>query len=252
MEKVETLIVGGGIAGLSTAWHLARAGRRGILLVEKERFLGTQSSGRNAAILRTVGPDPLTTTLGQRSARLMGNPPDGFTPVPLVDPCGLLLLGDAGHGDTLATWVEAAGPDSGGQEIDLQQMRREAPFYRGEAQRIFSFAGEGRIDIAALMAGFAGGARSAGAVIRSGVSVSRLNRQGSRVTGARLTDGTDLEAEVTILAAGGWAGELGAEAGSQVVLRPTRRHLMVTAPHHGIDPAWPVLWALGDDFYCRP
>jgi D-arginine dehydrogenase len=252
MEKVETLIVGGGIAGLTTAWHLARAGRQGIVLVEKERFLGTQSSGRNAAILRTVGPDPLTTTLGQRSADVMRTPPEGFTEVPLIDPCGLLLLGDADHGDTLAGWVKAAGPNSGGREISVEGLRREAPFYQGEADRIFSFPTEGRIDIAALMAGFAGGARAAGATIRSGVSVSRLNRQGTRVTGVRLTDGTDLVADVTVLAAGGWAGQLGAEAGSRVVLRPTRRHLMVTAPHPGIDSSWPVLWALGDDFYCRP
>ena len=252
MEQVETLIVGGGIAGLSTAWHLARSGRKGILLVEKERFLGTQSTGRNAAILRTVGPDPLTTALGQRSARVMRKPPEGFTQVPLIDPCGLLLVGDAEHGATLASWVEAAGPEAGGQEISTGQLRQQAPFYRGEAERIFSFPTEGRLDIAALVAGFARGARAAGATIRCGVSVSHLTREGGRVTGVRLSDGTDLMADTTILAAGGWAGKLGEAAGSSVALRPTRRHLMVTAPHAGIESDWPVVWALGDDFYCRP
>ena len=57
---------------------------------------------------------------------------------------------------------------------------------------LYELTTEGRLDIAALVAGFAGGARVAGTTIRSGVSVSRLNQEGSRVTGVRLSDGTDL------------------------------------------------------------
>ncbi len=252
MEEVGTLIVGGGIAGLTTAWHHARAGGEKILLLESERFLGTHSSGRNAAILRTVGPDPLTTGLSLRSARTLGNPPAGFATVPLIDPCGLILVADAAHGDTLAGWVEGAGPDSGGVEISSEEFHRQAPFYGGAADRVFSFPQEGRLDIAALVAGFAEGSRAAGVEIRRGAPVERLSTSGDRVTGVELVDGTRIAAATTVMAAGGWAGRLGETAGSRVALSPTRRHLLVTAPHESIDPDWPVIWSLGDEFYCRP
>ena len=70
--------------------------------------------------------------------------------------------------------------------------------------------------------------------------------------GVRLEDGQEIRAETTVIAAGGWSGELGAELGSRVRLQPTRRHLMVTAPDRRVDPAWPVVWCLGEEFYCRP
>ena len=47
-------IIGGGIAGLSTAFHLARAGQRGIVLLEREDHPGTYASGHNAAIARSL------------------------------------------------------------------------------------------------------------------------------------------------------------------------------------------------------
>ncbi|MCZ6598715.1 MAG: FAD-dependent oxidoreductase, partial [Planctomycetota bacterium] len=61
------LIVGGGIAGLATAWFLSRRGKR-VVLLERERRFGAHSSGLNAGILRTVTSDPVATALTQRGA----------------------------------------------------------------------------------------------------------------------------------------------------------------------------------------
>ncbi len=46
----ETIIVGAGFAGLSTAYHLAKKGIKSIVL-EKEKLPGTHASGRNAGLL---------------------------------------------------------------------------------------------------------------------------------------------------------------------------------------------------------
>lgn len=43
-------IVGGGIAGLATAYHLARGGARSVTVFEREALVATHSSARNAAI----------------------------------------------------------------------------------------------------------------------------------------------------------------------------------------------------------
>ena len=55
-ESVEVLIIGGGIAGLSTACHLALAGQGGVTLVEREALPGFYASGHNAGIAR---PQPV-------------------------------------------------------------------------------------------------------------------------------------------------------------------------------------------------
>ncbi|TDJ69470.1 MAG: FAD-binding oxidoreductase, partial [Planctomycetota bacterium] len=72
------------------------------------------------------------------------------------------------------------------------------------------------------------------------------------VHGARLTDGPVLEADTTVIAAGGWAGRLGERAGSRLALTPLRRHLLVTQVDGRVDPRWPIVWDERAGFYARP
>ena len=50
-SKTGVIIVGGGIAGLSTAWGFAREGYNDVIVLEKE-FVGYGSSIRNAGRFR--------------------------------------------------------------------------------------------------------------------------------------------------------------------------------------------------------
>ena len=49
-EAVECVVIGGGIIGLAVARALARAGRE-VLLLEKERWIGTDTSSRNSEVI---------------------------------------------------------------------------------------------------------------------------------------------------------------------------------------------------------
>src|SRR5688500_8076815 len=51
-RTAEVVIVGGGCMGASVAYHLARRGVTNVVLVERERMLGTGSTGRNAGGVR--------------------------------------------------------------------------------------------------------------------------------------------------------------------------------------------------------
>jgi len=84
-RHADVLILGGGIAGLSTAWHLARRGDRRVTLLEREPAPGRCSSGLNAAILRTLGPDPVLNEITRRGGDFLRHPPGGFAPFPLLD-----------------------------------------------------------------------------------------------------------------------------------------------------------------------
>ncbi len=267
MERAKTLIIGGGIAGLSTAWHLARRGEGpGTVLVEREAHLASHSTALNAAIFRRLCGDAITTAIAERGGRFLLDPPPGFSDVPLVERTGLVLAATGEAAEALRDWIKGHGASLRHEILSASRLRTLLPAFDGRADVACLFPDEGRIDIAALTAGFAAGARAGGVSIRRGAAVAELLRNGDRIDGARLADGAEIEAETTVLAAGGWAAGLGARAGSRVELRPTRRHLLITEVDARIDRRWPVLWRLGPDaplagtasepadgeFYCRP
>jgi glycine/D-amino acid oxidase-like deaminating enzyme len=252
VKQTEILIIGGGIAGLATAWHLARRGRRDVVLLEREDLLGSHSSGRNAAILRTAGPDPLIVDLASAGADFLRRPPEGFATVPLVNACGLILAGEAGWAAELREWMRHAGPESKGEELAPGQFEQLAPHFADAPAFAVHLAGEGRLDIAAMVDGFARGARRGGTEILTGSTVEHLLVRGSSVLGAALKDGQEIHAAQTVIAAGGWSRRLGEAAGSRVELRPTRRHLLTTAPDPRVNRGWPVVWNLSEEFYCCP
>lgn len=248
--KRSFLIVGGGIAGLSTAYHLARAGGA-VHLVEAEARFGTRATGLNAAILRTVIDEPSTAALGRRSKRAILAPPAGFSPTPLLVQRGLVLMADqpaaAAALERLCTAL-----DSGVERIGARELAELAPHVATRPLVAFHAPDDGVLDVGAMVDGFARGARAAGATLETGRRVEQLLVEGDAVVGAVLDDGRRLRADAVLLAAGAWAAELAARAGSRVRMRPTRRHLMVTEPDAAVDPDWPVVWNGGDTFYSRP
>lgn len=246
----QILIVGGGIAGLSTAWWLARRGERDVVVLESGARLGAQATAQNAAILRTPMPDAVGEELGREGAEFLRAPPAGFADAPLLDECGLLLVAQRGS-EGARVWAErlARRTDADVRELDAAGVRARAPHVRADDARCFLIPREGRIDVPALVRGFERGARAAGVRFALRTRVRELLPDGR---GVRLEGGRVLEAERVVLAAGAWAAELAASAGSRVVLHPARRHLLVTRSSPAVDPSWPVVWRDDDPFYARP
>lgn len=254
-QEVQTLIIGGGVAGLSCAWHLGQAGaaREGrVLLLEKEPLCGSQASAQNAAILRSFSADPVTSAIARASAAFLRQPPAGFSPVPLLNPTGLIL---GASGPTAKAWrleLERLGPAAGARQLSKAELQQLAPHLKPSAELLLYFESEGQIDIAAELDGFRRGAKASGVRIQTDQRITRLLRQEERVLGVELEDGSSIHAQTTVLAAGGWSDALGQSVHSRVRMSPTRRHLMVSAPDPTIERNWPIVWLEDAGFYCRP
>ncbi|QDU67633.1 NAD(P)/FAD-dependent oxidoreductase [Engelhardtia mirabilis] len=250
-QRCQIAIIGGGVAGLSTAWALARAGQRDVVLVEAESDCARHSSGLNAAILRTLIDEDPVAELAARSAPFFEAPPADFAAVPLLRPVGLVLTADVPE-KAAALDLAAARTRRPVERLSPSELRRRAPFVRIDAETAWWMPTDGVLDIAALTDGYAHAARALGVAIHTGCPVAELIVEGSSIVGLRTRDGRELRADQVVLAAGGWAGRLGRAAGSGVELAPMRRHLLVTAPDPRVDPDWPVYWNVGDTFYARP
>jgi len=234
IETAEVAIIGGGIAGLSLAFHLARAGQRGIVLLEREDQPGTYASGHNAAMARVLTGRDEHTALAVEGRRRLAE-------AGLLTPCGGLLAA-----------MTSAPLDA----LEAEARRHGVEAHRGlgipiadlKAAEHLAIPGDGVIDIAGLLQTCAEGARVGGAELRFGCPLVAMTPHGS---GFELeTERGPLRAKSLAIAAGAWAEELGRMAGSHLAFAPLRRSLVWSAAAYPQKEPW--AWWVDRPFYVRP
>jgi len=233
-ETAEVAIIGGGIAVLSLAFHLAQAGQKGIVLLEREDQPGTYASGHNAAVARALtGRDEHTALTVEGRRRLAES---GL----LTASGGILASAERGPLDAVAAEAARHGVEvHRGEGLPLPGLKA--------AEHLF-LPGDGVIDIAGLLRFCAECARTQGADLRFGCALRDL-----RTTEAGFdleTDRGPLHARTLAIAAGAWAGELGRLAGSRIAFKPLRRTLVWSGAPHPQDEPW--AWWVDRPFYMRP
>ena len=234
-QDVEILVIGGGIAGLSTACHLVRAGQRGVALVEREAQPGFHASGHNAGIARQLTGRAEHTALAVRGRDLLAR-------AGLMRASGGTHLG-ADPGGTRALAEEA-------RAFGLEATRGSGSPVAGiHAAEWLHLAGDGVIDIDAELRHCADSARAGGARLHFGCQVQDIapDPAGFRVE----TDRGALRARTVVNAAGAWAREVGRMAGGlDIPFQPLRRHLVWSSAPLPADRPW--AWWADRPLYVRP
>lgn len=250
-DRASVVIVGGGVAGASTAYFLARGGARDLVVLEKEAICGHHASGRNAALGRQICENHAFTELAVRGARFLRQPPDGFADRPLLSRSGSLLL--ASDDRTLAGITRrAAEYDVPCAPTPVAAALERFPLLDGTPMvGAVWFPTDGVIDVQALLQAFLRGARDGGALVATGCELVGVETAGSSVR-VHTTRGA-IDARCVVVAAGAWAGPVGALGGARATrFDPIRRHLFVTEAVPGFDRGAPFAWHLDDEFYARP
>jgi len=249
-ERARVVIVGGGFAGAATAFHLAQAGVRDVIILEREATCGYHASGRNAGLCRQMCNDDLVTGLAIAGAEFLRRPPGGFRP--LLDQTGSLLLSaNPAVLDDMA--VRAARRDLPHERLGLDRVLGRWPRLTGvPAVGAVFFPTDGVIDIHALLTGFLNTARAGGARVFQSAEVRRF-RPGRGSVLLETARG-NVTAEVVVNAAGAWAGEIGRRAGAEPLeLTCLHRHLFLTERVPGVDRRAPFAWFVDrDEMYVRP
>jgi D-arginine dehydrogenase len=227
-------IVGGGIAGLSTAWALGP--QAGALVLEREPAPGLVSSRLNAAILRTLTPDAAVSAFARESAALLR---------PYVEPCGLLLAAASQEAAELERQSRECAEPADFERVSGSRARELAPHFAAPDGVRLWFAREGRLDNSALLAALARAAD-----VRCGVDVVGAHASAAGFE-LELRGGERLRCERLVLAAGAWTQPLARALGSRIELAPSRRHLCVTRGARGVPANAPVVWTGSDPFYAR-
>jgi D-arginine dehydrogenase len=233
----DVAIVGGGFAGMATAWALARRGVD-VVVLERESAPGRFASGRGAGLGRQLAEDDATSVLTIRGAQVLRSKLTAAW-----QPCGGILSFD----QPAAAEVYAARAARLGVAVERLQPAEVIARWPGAEElpiaAALSIASDGVIDVAALLAAFA-----SNLAIVCDAGVERIEPASHGARGVRLVTARGaLAARVVVDAAGAWAGELtGAPR-----LATFKRHLYVLEAQ--AVPGAPFLWHLGgDELYVRP
>ncbi|MDP6849376.1 MAG: FAD-dependent oxidoreductase [Planctomycetota bacterium] len=251
MSQKTVLIVGAGIAGASTAWHLSQLGGHRIILLEMEDAPDRHSTGRNAAILRTAMPDPILHGLARESLDFYQTPPLGFSDQSLFEPVGLFLAATAESSEDFLGWTGNPDCQTGAQRVPPSQLYERIPQLAPGIEAAVYLPDEGVFDVAEIHHSFLKGAARNGVEIRYNSRVESLIVENEQLIGLNV-GAKFLEADSILIAAGAWASQIANTINLPMPLTPYRRHIFVTNPLKDVQKDWPVVWIAGAEYYFRP
>src|SRR3990170_834316 len=91
-SSAEVVIIGGGVMGASIAYHLAKAGQRDVVLLEREPFFGQGATGRCAGGIRYQFSTEINIRLSQFSLPMLEAFEDETGQAIDIRHCGYLFL----------------------------------------------------------------------------------------------------------------------------------------------------------------
>ena len=249
--QARVVIVGGGIAGCSTAYHLTQLGITDVLLLEQGK-LTSGTTWHAAGLVGQMRPNRNMTRMSRYGIELYAR---------LEAETGLATgwkqCGSVNVARTPQRWQvmkkQAALARGFGVEVELISAREageRVPVLRtDDLQGAQWIPGDGKANPADLCMSLAKGARNRGARLVEGVEVVAVLSEGEgaarRVSGVRVRseagDESEVRCEVLVNCAGQWARQFGALAGVNVPLYSAEHFYIVTDRIEGVHPMLPVV-----------
>jgi sarcosine oxidase subunit beta len=226
------VIVGGGLMGLSTAWHLRRADARVRVTVLERGRVGAAASGASAAGVRVMGRDPAERALALASLarwRDLDRELEGATGYRRGG--GLRVALDQDAWSRVPAWVAEQRADGVAvEELDPGSVLRLASGLSPAVVGGVACALDGQAEAMPTVQAFARAARRLGARVEETVGARHIAVEHGRVVAVSSTDGTRLPCDVVIVAAGGWTPALLTPLGVHLPLETRALQMLLTEP----------------------
>ena len=249
-SRAGVVVIGGGVIGLSAAYHLARSGVPDVLLLERDAF-GSGSTCKAAGGVRAQFSDEVNIRLAQRSLEVFERFEELFDqPIDLHQVGYLFLLDDAAD---VADFERAVALQNSlgvpTRMIEPAEAKRLSPLISTEGLLAASWhPGDGHCAPESVVQGYARAARRAGATLVSGCGVVGAEVVDGRIV-AVLTDAGRVETEQVVCAAGPWSGAVGGFFGVDLPVEPLRRQIVCTGPVAGRPGPTPFTIDFSSSFY---
>jgi glycine cleavage system aminomethyltransferase T/glycine/D-amino acid oxidase-like deaminating enzyme len=251
-DSARVVVIGGGVMGCSTAYHLAKAGCRDVVLLERKQ-LTSGTSWHSAAQVRALRSSENLTRMIQYSAELYSS-----------------LEAETGQS---TGWLKTGSLSLATNEERFTHIKRQASLARlfgveaeivspEEAGRIWPLIRtddlvgavwspeDGRVNPSDLCAALAKGARVHGATIVEDAPVTGFAVRNGRVTGVETERGS-IACETVALCAGLWSQSVAALAGVGAPLHACEHFYLLTQPMEEVTGHLPTLGDHDAHLYLR-
>ena len=264
--RASVVVIGGGVMGLSTAYHLARAGVPDVVLVEQSE-LGSGSTCKAAGGVRAQFSDAVNIELGRRSLEAFESFGRDFDQEIDLHQVGYLFLLE--HPEQVEAFERHValqnelGVDS--RMIDVAEAKRLSPLIETDGLLAAAWSPrDGHCTPESVVLGYAGAARRAGARLVRGCPVTGIatdaatdtatdtatddSTGGTAITAVETSRGT-IRTDTVVCAAGAWSRRIGEMVGVDLPVEPVRRQILTTEPMAGLDPRTPFTIDFSTSFY---
>lgn len=253
IDAAEIVVIGGGAVGCSIAYHLAKLGKRDVVVLEKSGLTHGATWHAAGLIGQLRGKRNLTRML-QYSVELYGCLEAETGQATDWKPVGSLRLASSEE-----RWREirrtATTARSFGFELHLlsaAEAKERFPLMSTDGVVGAAFIpSDGYIDPSSLTQALAKGARTGGVRFLEGVRVTGFSQKGRRVIAVETDQGT-IRCETVVNAAGMWAREVGALAGVAVPVAAVEHQYLVTEKVVDAPAGLPTLRDPDRLFYLKP
>jgi sarcosine oxidase subunit beta len=250
-KTADVVIIGGGVMGASTAYHLALRGQKNILLLEKDEFFGQEATGRCAGGVRYQFSTEINVRLSILSLPMLERFKEETGQEINFRKCGYLFV--LTQPEDVKTFRHSLELQQGlgvrTEWLTADEVRRRLPLMRFEDALAGSYnPQDGLVDPNSVVMGYMGAAKRLGVQCLNNVEVTGIQIEAGRVVGVDTNQGK-VSTPLVVNAAGPWAGQIGQLAGVEVPIVPLRRQIMTTTPLPEVPQDFPFVLDFAQSLY---
>jgi len=230
-KSCKVVVIGGGVAGCSTAYHLAKFGWKDTILLERDQ-LTSGTTWHAAGLVSQLGPSAAITKIRKYTTDLYKEleKKTGFS-------AGLKLNGALSIATTKGRWQELQRQATTAQLFDVnvevlntRQVKDKYPIINEKdvLGGIF-MQGDGQADPIGVTNMLAKAAKNEGVKIFEKCPVEKILIKNGRIAGVKANN-QNIECEYLVMATGMWSRQIGEELGVSIPLYPAEHFYIITEP----------------------
>ena len=253
-SSANIVIIGGGVMGASTAYHLAARGVKDIVLLEKQEFWGMGATGKCAGGIRYQFSTEINVRLSLLSLPMLERFEEEIgQAIDLRWPGYLFLLTNQREVEIFRHNVamqHALGVPT--EWLDADEIRRRVPVLAAEDVIAGTFhRGDGLADPNGVVVGYVNAAKRLGVTALTNTPVVDLHVTNGRITGVETAHGA-IACETVVNAAGPWAAAVSDMASVPLPVIPVRRQILTTTPLPQLPADFPFVIDFARSLYFHP